>query len=252
MRDFFFTFVFMKPTLEVIATQLRHVEMALRSGAHRIELCSALSSDGLTPSYGFIQSAIAQSVLPVMVMIRPREGDFRYSIEEIACMQQDIAWAKECGAAGIVIGILDEHENVPVHILKTWVQAAYPMEVTFHRAFDVCSDPFQALEDIIAAGCTRILTSGQEKQCTDGKALILQLQEKAGDRIVIMAGSGIHSNTLSLILDPNIREYHMSGHQAGTPENVQEKMFGAQPSLNVTEIQQVARMLSEYEVNEWS
>lgn len=242
----------MKPTLEIIASNLDHVIQAQLSGAHRIELCAALSADGITPSHGFVESAITHSQLPVMVMIRPREGDFQYSDLEIEAMSQDIAWAKKCGAMGIVIGILDAHQNVRKEVLKRWVQEAYPMEVTFHRAFDVTQDPFQALEDIIDCGCTRILTSGQQSSCVQGKTLIKELQNRAGQRITIMAGAGINAHTIGDIMDTGIYEYHMSGHQAGVMNNAQEKMFGTQPTLQLNDIQHVANVLSELVLTELS
>ncbi len=221
MRDFFLTFANMKPLLEIIASNLEHVRQAQQSGADRIELCAALSADGITPSHGFVQSAIKLSTLPIMVMIRPREGDFQYSEIEIESMSQDIEWAKKCGAMGIVIGILDEHQNVRKDVLKKWVQAAYPMEVTFHRAFDVTQDPYQALEDIIACGCTRILTSGQQSSCITGKKLIKELQSAAGQRITIMAGAGINAHSIGDMMDSGIFEYHMSGHQKDEVYNAQ-------------------------------
>lgn len=240
----------MKPILEIIATNLEHVKSALSSGAHRLELCAALGADGLTPSAGFIQSAIAISSLPIMVMIRPREGDFRYSDQEIAAMNQDILWAKQCGAMGIVIGILDEHQKIRTDVLQNWVRLAYPMEVTFHRAFDVTENPFEALEDIISCGCTRILTAGKQSSCIDGKQLIYELQAKAGDRIIIMAGAGINGTTIGNIAHHDIREYHMSGHQKRNAQNPQEEMFGAAPQLNLIDIGHVASVLSEMEVTE--
>ncbi len=242
----------MKPTLEIIASNLDHVIQAQLSGAHRIELCAALSADGITPSHGFVESAITHSQLPVMVMIRPREGDFQYSDLEINAMSKDIAWAKKCGAMGIVIGILDAHQNVRKEVLKRWVQEAYPMEVTFHRAFDVTQDPFQALEDIIDCGCTRILTSGQQSSCVQGKTLIKELQNRACQRITIMAGAGINGTTIGDIMDTGIYEYHMSGHQAGVMNNAQEKMFGTQPTLQLNDIQHVANVLSELVLTELS
>jgi copper homeostasis protein len=242
----------MKPLLEIIASNLEHVRQAQQSGADRIELCAALSADGITPSHGFVQSAIKLSTLPIMVMIRPREGDFQYSEIEIESMSQDIEWAKKCGAMGIVIGILDEHQNVRKDVLKKWVQAAYPMEVTFHRAFDVTQDPYQALEDIIACGCTRILTSGQQSSCITGKKLIKELQSAAGQRITIMAGAGINAHSIGDMMDSGIFEYHMSGHQKGEVYNAQEQVFGSHPTLQVDDIRQVALVLSELTLDELS
>jgi copper homeostasis protein len=229
--------------LEVIATQLSHVIALQSSGASRIELCSAMGADGLTPSAGLVELAIAHSQLPIMVMIRPREGDFDYDASEIEVMKSDIAWAKKCGAAGVVLGVLNPDQTIDTPTLKALVQLAYPMDVTFHRAFDVCIEPQQALEDIIAAGCTRILSSGQERNCIEGKKMLLQMAEWAEDRIIIMPGAGIHPDTIDQIQDAAFPEYHMSGLQKFVPEGKQSEFFGGQYQSDLEKIKQtVARL----------
>jgi copper homeostasis protein len=216
----------MKRKLEVIATEVAHIKEANRLGVDRIELCSAVSADGLSPSHGLVEWAVKNSAVHIMVMIRPREGGFVYSLEELELMLSEISWAKQCGAMGIVVGALTEKNEVDVALMKTMVQAAYPMEVTFHRAFDVVQDPLKALEEIIELGCTRILTSGQETNCIDGKELIFELQKVAGDRITIMAGAGINADSIDVISSEAISEYHMSGLRRDDPQNEQEQVFG--------------------------
>ena len=216
----------MKKKLEVIATEVAHINQANRLGVDRIELCSALAADGLSPSHGLVELAIKNSSVPVMVMIRPREGGFVYSPDELELILSEISWAKQCGAMGIVVGALTEKNEVDVQLMKTMVQAAYPMEVTFHRAFDVVKDAMKALEEIIELGCTRILTSGQKTNCIDGKELIFELQNVAGDRITIMAGAGINAESIDAICSDAINEYHMSGLRRDNPQNEQEKIFG--------------------------
>lgn len=236
--------------LEVIATQLSHVKAVQASGAGRIELCSAMGSDGLTPSAGLVELAIKQSQLPVMVMIRPREGDFVYAQEEIDMMKADILHAKKCSAAGVVLGILHDDQTVNVVVLKELVQLAYPMDVTFHRAFDVCIEPQQALEDIIACGCTRILSSGQEKNCIEGKFMLLKMVEWADERIQIMPGAGINPETISQIFDPSFSEYHMSGLSSFKPEGKQSEFFGGQFQSDLQKIEKTASFIRENQLSQ--
>ena len=232
----------MKKKLEVIATEVAHINEANRLGVDRIELCSALAADGLSPSHGLVEWAIKNSSVPVMVMIRPREGGFVYSPDELELILSEISWAKQCGAMGIVVGALTEKNEVDFQLMKTMVQAAYPMEVTFHRAFDVVKDAMKALEEIIELGCTRILTSGQKTNCIDGKELIFELQNVAGDRITIMAGAGINSESIDAIFSDAINEYHMSGLRSDTPQNEQEELFGGRV---VSRSEDIAMVLSK-------
>ena len=215
--------------LEVIATQLSHVQAVQASGAGRIELCSAMGSDGLTPSAGLVELAVQ---------------------EEIEMMKADILHAKKCGAAGVVLGVLHENQTVDVAVLKELVQLAYPMDVTFHRAFDVCIEPQQALEDIIACGCTRILSSGQEKNCIEGKNLLLQMVEWADERIQIMPGAGINPETISQIFDPSFSEYHMSGLSSIKPEGKQSEFFGGQYQSDLQKIEKTAAFMRENQVSQ--
>lgn len=149
----------------------------------------------------------------VHVMIRPRGGDFLYTIDEVQVMVEDIKMAKQCGAHGVVLGVLDSSAHVNISQVSKLVKVAKPMKITFHRAFDATLDPFQSLEDIINCGIDRILTSGQKQKATEGVKLIAQLVEKAQGRIHIMAGSGVNStNVRQLIEDTGIKEVHLSGH----------------------------------------
>jgi copper homeostasis protein len=232
----------MKRKLEVIATEVAHIKEANRLGVDRIELCSAISADGLSPSHGLVEWAVKNSAVHIMVMIRPREGGFVYSPEELELMLSEISWAKQCGAMGIVVGALTEKNEVDVALMRTMVQAAYPMEVTFHRAFDVVQDPMKAMEVIIELGCTRILTSGQKTNCLDGKELIFELQKVAGDRITIMAGAGINADSIDAICSDVIVEYHMSGLRRDAPQNEQEQVFGGRM---LTRSEDIAKVLSK-------
>lgn len=231
--------------LEVIATDVVHVLEANKLGVDRIELCSALSADGLSPSHGMVKWAVDHAQMPVMVMIRPREGDFIYNDQELAVMLDEVSWAKTCGAEGIVVGVLTSDNQVNIPAMKRIVQLAYPMEVTFHRAIDVVMDPLKSLEEIIDLGCTRILTSGQQSSCIAGKELILQMQQQGGDRIVIMAGAGINANTIDKICCNEIAEYHMSGLYRLEASNKQELVFGTSMVSRVSDISQVLEKLRQ-------
>lgn len=197
--------------LEVVATSLESLESAIEGGADRIELCSNLFCGGTTPSAGLIQAAISESSVPVHVLIRPRPGDFCYNKAEMNLICRDIEFAKQSGAAGIVCGFLLPDGNIDKEITELIAELASPLSVTFHRAFDVSRDPFQALEDIIEAGCQRLLTSGQKNTAIEGRDLISQLVKHAGDRIIIMPGSGVNADNIQQLKETGAHEFHMSG-----------------------------------------
>lgn len=181
------------------------------AGAGRVELCAGMPEGGTTPSAGEIKLALKLCTVPVFIMIRPRGGDFLYSPEEIEIMKEDILFCKSAGAKGVVFGILNPDGSVNVKLCKELVQLASPMEVTFHRAFDMCNDPFKALEDIIECGFNRILTSGLQSTALSGVQLIRSLVEKAAGRIIIMPGGGIRSSNVNEIINTtSITEVHTS------------------------------------------
>lgn len=197
--------------LEVVATSLESLESAIEGGADRIELCSNLFCGGTTPSAGLIQAAISESSVPVHILIRPRPGDFCYNKAEMNLICRDIEFAKQSGAAGIVCGFLLPDGNIDKEITELIAELASPLSVTFHRAFDVSRDPLQALEDIIEAGCQRLLTSGQKNTAIEGRDLISQLVKHAGDRIIIMPGSGVNADNIQQLKETGAHEFHMSG-----------------------------------------
>ncbi|MGL6267965.1 MAG: copper homeostasis protein CutC, partial [Chitinophagaceae bacterium] len=184
----------MRYTLEVIAYHIESCIIAQESGADRIELCANPGEGGTTPSYGMIRAAKAKCSIPVFVMIRPRGGDFLYTDEEFRIMRDDIIQCREYGCDGVVLGLLKADGSVDINRTKELVQLAYPMEVTFHRAFDRVKDAHQSLEDLIDCGCTRILTSGLKPNAAEGVSLIRELVELADERIIIMPGSGVRSS----------------------------------------------------------
>ncbi|HDR1020860.1 TPA: copper homeostasis protein CutC [Pasteurella multocida] len=198
--------------LEVCIDNIESALTAEQAGADRLELCGCLSVGGVTPPYSLIKSAVNLVKIPCYVMIRPRAGDFLFSSNEVQMMLDDIQIAKDLGAKGIVIGALTENAKIDLKTCEKLVSAANGLGVTFHRAFDLCQDPFESLEQIIALGCERILTSGQKATALQGKNLLKQLVEQANDRIKIMAGAGVNTeNALEIISETNVQELHLSG-----------------------------------------
>ena len=197
--------------LEICAFNLSSVLIAQRSGADRIELCASPEEGGTTPSAGLIRIARENLKIPLYPIIRPRGGDFLYTDEEFSSMLRDIEYCKQAGCDGVVIGMLLTDGTVDKQRCSRLIEAAYPMGVTFHRAFDWAANPFEALEDIIGLGCERILTSGQRPTATEGASLIDQLVREADDRIIIMPGSGVRaSNIVQLAESTGAAEFHTS------------------------------------------
>lgn len=202
--------------LEVCAANVESARAAAEGGAQRIELCTALELDGLTPSEEEIRQARAIEGLRVNVLIRSREGNFVYTPEEIATMVAQIETARRLGADGVVIGALTPEGDIDVEACRQMVEAAGEMEVTFHRAFDVSRHPRKALEEIISLGCHRLLTSGQAAKAADGTALIRELQEQAQGRIILMPGSGVTpDNAQRILAETGCREIHSSARRPG-------------------------------------
>ncbi|NLR80012.1 copper homeostasis protein CutC [Chitinophaga eiseniae] len=196
-------------TLEICAASLASCIAAVEGGANRIELCDNLLEGGTTPSYATIALAREKVKIDLYPIIRPRGGDFLYSDLEFEVMKKDIELCKQLGCNGVVIGILLPNGRVDQERCRILTQLAWPMGVTFHRAFDMTDNPFEALEDIISIGCERILTSGARNTAVEGAALLKDLLERANDRIAIMAGSGVRAtNIAQLIQTTGITEFH--------------------------------------------
>ncbi|MGP1392897.1 MAG: copper homeostasis protein CutC [Candidatus Cryptobacteroides sp.] len=197
--------------LEICASSLQSVQAAVDGGAQRVELCSALDEGGVTPSLGFIREARKNKTLKIHVLIRPRRGDFLYNESEIACMEQDIVMAKSCGADGIVIGALTADGLIDKEVCKRLINAAGNMNITFHRAFDLCQNPYKALDDIIRLGFNRILTSGQAPTAIDGIPLIKELINRSGNTLTILPGGGVSpDNARYLLEETGATELHAS------------------------------------------
>lgn len=197
--------------LEIIAFNMESCLIAQAAGASRIELCDNPGDGGTTPSYGFIKAARGKLSIELYAMIRPRGGDFFYSEDEFEIMKTDVQQCKQLGCDGVVIGLLKKDGAIEKERCKKLVELAYPMGVTFQRAFDRVNDPVKALEDIIETGCERILTSGLVPSCLDGAPLIAKLIQQAAERIIIMPGSGLRSsNVIDIAKITGAREFHTS------------------------------------------
>lgn len=183
---------------------------AERGGARRLELCDALFDGGTTPSAGMIAACKAQVSIPVFVMIRPRGGGFVYSDEERDVMRRDVAVARELGADGIVIGGLLPDFSIDLALVRSLLDEASGLPVTFHRAFDFTPDPAKSLESLAGAGVQRILTSGGAPTAVEGATALRELVTRAGSRVVVMAGGGVREeNVRDLVSVSGVREVHV-------------------------------------------
>jgi copper homeostasis protein len=200
-----------KLVIEVCVDSVESAIAAERGGADRVELCDNLLEGGTTPSAGAIEVARQRLGIKMHAIVRPRGGDFCYSEVEFAVMKRDIAVAKQLGADGVVIGILTSDGDVDVERTRELIELARPLSVTFHRAFDMARDPFRALEELIALGADRILTSGQEPSVIEGLDLIAELVRRAGDRAIIMPGGGTERNIKKVVAQSGVREVHVTG-----------------------------------------
>lgn len=198
--------------IEICANSVESALNAQQGKAHRVELCAGIPEGGTTPSYGEI--VIARKLLSTTllhIIIRPRGGDFLYSPLEQNIMLHDIDVAKQLGVDGIAIGCLNADGSIDTALAKRLMARASGMSVTFHRAFDMCKDPFTAMEQIIDLGIDRILTSGQEATAERGIPLLKELVNKAAGRIIIMPGCGINANNINLISSATgATEFHLS------------------------------------------
>ncbi len=197
--------------IEIAVFNLESAIIAYNAGAPRIELCSAPAGGGLTPSTATMRLARKYIKIPIHVMIRPREGDFCFTEKEFETMLLDVEAAKIVGMEGVVAGILNADGSVDEERTAFLVDIAAPMNVTFHRAFDMAKNHDEALEAIIKSGCKRILTSGGKQTAPLGIEKLADLVQKAGNRISIMPGSGINLSNIKHIADKTgVKELHLS------------------------------------------
>jgi copper homeostasis protein len=227
--------------LEICLDSAESAITAEQAGADRVELCANLTEGGTTPSLGMITTTRQSINIPLHVIIRPRGGDFCYSDTEFEVMKADVIAAKQAKADGIVVGILNPDGTVDIERTRLLVDIARPMSVTFHRAFDLTIDPFEALEDIIKTGANRILTSGKEKTAVEGIPLLMSLIKKAKDSIIIMPGAGLNETNLATFLsETGAKEVHMTANKI-----VEGKMLHRPTRLNMSS----SKTYSEYELS---
>ncbi len=239
--------------LEIIGFNIENCIAAQEAGADRIELCASPGEGGTTPSYAFIKAAREKLNIDLYVMIRPRGGDFLYNDDDFEIMKNDVAICKQFGCDGIVTGILTVGGKVDKKRCKELIEFVYPLEATFHRAFDRVVDPFEALEDIIELGFERILTSGLKSKALDSTELLAQLIKQSNERIIIMPGSGVTAeNIVKIAESTGAKEFHSSAGFLKQSEmmyqNTQLNEFLKYVSLNKEEVKKMVALLKEYKV----
>lgn len=222
--------------VEVCANGVESCLAAQEGGADRVELCAGIPEGGTTPSYGEIQ--VARRVLTstrLHVIIRPRGGDFLYSDLEVERMAADIAVCRELGVDGVVFGCLKADGTLDMDKNRYLMQCSHGMSVTLHRAFDRAADPVQTLEDAIALGFDRILTSGQQPKAIQGVELLAQLHRQAAGRIILMAGSGVTEENIRDIREATgLTEFHFSAREPhpSAMQYVNPNLYMGRPGAN--------------------
>jgi copper homeostasis protein len=215
--------------LEVCVESVESARAAQQGGAARVEVCSSLAEGGITPSAGFIAMMRRTVTIAMHVLIRPRAGDFSYSEDEFEVMKRDITLARQLGANGVALGILEHDGSIDVARTRTLVALAAPMQVTFHRAFDFAPGYADALEGVLKTGATRILTSGGAGTAEQGSAILRDLVVRAGSQITIMAAGKIReSNVAQLIRATGVREIH-----ANLASPVRSQSYQSNPSISL-------------------
>lgn len=221
----------MKYHIEIATTDFITAHAAVKGGADRIELCSALSEGGLTSSFSLIKQCTEKFSIPVFPIIRTRGGDFLYDDDEFQVLKNDVLMCRQLGCDGVVFGALKKDGSIDVKKTGILRELAYPMEFTFHRAFDRCKDPFKALEELIGIGCQRILTSGQQPLAIKALSLVRQLVMAADNRIIIMPGGGIRPDNIKHIAkETGAIEFHASLRTTST-----SKMEYVHPAFSSTD-----------------
>jgi copper homeostasis protein len=208
----------MRPLLESVVDTVAAARAAEHAGAARLELCVGLADGGVTPPGGLITAVLERVSIPVFVMIRPRAGDFVYSDAEMAEALHGVAMARRRGAHGIVLGVLCRDGRVDVDRTRRLVARGGGLPATFHRAFDAVPDQEAALEDAIAAGASRVLTSGGAATALEGAGRLAALARQAHGRITVLAGGSVRShNVRALLARSGVREVHARfENEAGT------------------------------------
>lgn len=234
-----------KYKIEICANSVESAIEAQRGGAYRVELCAGIPEGGTTPSYGEIKMARELLSIRLHVIIRPRGGDFLYTPLEQSIMLHDIDMARQLGADGVVFGCLTPDGDIDLPLMERLMKASEGMSVTFHRAFDMCRSPRKALEEIIALGCDRILTSGQQATAEKGISLLKELNVQTDGRIIIMPGCGVNSDNIRKIAEETgASEFHFSGRSS-----IESKMNYRNPAVSMggtVKIEEYSREITDH------
>lgn len=244
----------MENKLEIIGFNIESCLAAQEGGADRIELCVSPGEGGTTPPYGLIKSAREKLRINLYTMIRPRGGDFLYNDTDFEIMKMDVEFCKKSGCDGIVTGILTTNGKVDKKRCRELIELAYPLEVTFHRAFDRVENPFDSLEDIIDLGFERILTSGLKSKAIENTQLLAELVKKADGRIIIMPGSGVNpENVISIAESTGAKEFHSSASflKESKMEYINQQINESlsHVSVNKEEVKKMKKLLNEFRKN---
>lgn len=238
--------------IEIATTDFTTTKSSVEGGADRIELCAALSEGGTTASFGTIKKCREAFNVQLFPIIRTRSGDFLYSDDEFEIMMNEVKLCKDLGCDGVVIGLLSKDGSIDIKRTSKIVEAAYPLEVTFHRAFDRCKDAFEALEQLVEIGCQRILTSGQQPTAPRGIDLITRLVRAADERIIIMPGSGVRKENIKELAEKTgAKEFHSSlrGNKKSLMEFIQPSFADSKesytnPSIDPEEVKALRNALN--------
>jgi len=198
--------------VEVCVDSVAGALIAQESGAARVELCADLLEGGTTPSAGTIALACERLAIPVVVLVRPRAGDFLYDATEREILCRDVAAVRRAGAAGVAIGALTADGAIDVEAMRALIDVARPMSVTMHRAFDLTRDRDESLDALLALGVDRVLTSGGAPTAAEGIAVLRALVQRAGDALTILAGGRVTADVAPrLVREAGVREVHVRG-----------------------------------------
>lgn len=240
-----------KMGLEVAADSIGSALAAQAGGAMRVELCGGLDGGGLTPSFGTLAVLRDRLTIPLYVLIRPRVGDFVFNEAEVEAMRRDVEQCVRLGCDGVVLGALDPAGEVDMATMRVLIAAAGSLGVTFHRAIDVSADPRRTLEDAIALGCERVLTSGARETAEEGAALIAALVQQAGARLSVMPGSGVSDTNLARLRAlTGAREFHGSARgplasRALAPHPHVRSLGGDRMQTDVERVRRMVALLAE-------
>lgn len=229
--------------LELCTDSIEAVRIASKQGFKRVELCAALELGGISPGIGLIQEAAAIEGIEIHPIIRPRSGGFNYSNDEFQVMKHDIISAAQAGAVGVVFGILNPDNTIDLERNRFLRQlaASNGLEATFHRAFDMCLDPFVALEQIIQLGFDRILSSGQENKAIEGKACLLKMVNQSAGRIQIMAGSGVNGANAKSLQEIGVDALHFTARKQKVSSGKLD--MGPEYEMDMDKIQQIFKVI---------